>query len=85
MAPLVRSVPMDPFYQVQIVCEAYGFAGPTAWAAFQQALQPWSTLSADAASVLADPTGCPVARAAPAPADPTCHLDPTGACVGGAV
>ncbi|MBK9033043.1 MAG: hypothetical protein IPL61_17545 [Myxococcales bacterium] len=65
VAPLVRSVPMAPAYQIEIVCAAHDLAAPATWTAFQQALQPASTLPAEVAAVLADPTGCPAFRAAP--------------------
>ena len=67
LAPRLRSVPMPSFYQIDFVCQAHDLAPPADWAAFQDALQPWSTLPADVASVLADPSQCANRRAAAPP------------------
>jgi hypothetical protein len=68
VAPLLHSVPMNPFFQRQIACDAFSLAQgtPGAWEAFQQATQPWDTLPSEVSQVLADPTKCNSQRTAPA-------------------
>lgn len=64
VAPLLHQVPTAPSVQLRIVCNAYQLATgvPGAWEAFQQATQPWATLSAGAAAALANPATCQSAR-----------------------
>lgn len=56
----LHTVPLSAAMQRQVVCDAYqiGLAHAGAWATFQQAAQPWSSLAASAQAVLADPAQC---------------------------
>jgi hypothetical protein len=66
VAPLLHSVALAPEAQRQIVCDAFGLASasPDAFETFRQAAQPWESLSAEAQTVLADPSTCNAARRA---------------------
>jgi len=62
VAPLLHRVPLGDVEQADTVCGAYAIAqaeDPAAWSAFQDAAQPWATLSAEAQAALADPSTCP--------------------------
>lgn len=72
LASRLRAVPMPSFYQIDFICQAHDLAPPADWAAFQDALQPWSTLPAGVAAVLADPGLCASRRTA---APPSAELD----------
>jgi hypothetical protein len=56
----LHTVPVSAASQRRIVCDAYqiGLAHAGAWEAFQQAAQPWTSLSSEAAAALADPSQC---------------------------
>jgi hypothetical protein len=58
LAPKLHSVPMPGYYQQEFLCDAYKLADMASWMSFTGALQPWTTLSAEAQAVLADPTSC---------------------------
>jgi hypothetical protein len=63
VAPLLKTVPLTEDAEVEVICGAHTF--PSAWAAFQQALKPWSALAPGAQAVLANPASCPVGIRAP--------------------
>jgi len=61
LADFLHRIPMPGGSQRFFICEAKTVAGsPTAgaWTEFQNAMQPWSSLSAEAQAVLADPSTC---------------------------
>jgi hypothetical protein len=68
----LHTVPLSSATQRRVVCDAYqiGLAHAGAWATFQQAAQPWSSLAPAASAVLADPNGCAQALHKGAPARP---------------
>ncbi len=69
VAPLLTRVPLAGATQLTIVCEAHGLTDAAGWAAFGDALEPWSAFPVDVQTVLADPARCAdLARVAPPPA-----------------
>ena len=57
----LRQVPLAGATQRQVVCDAYRIAVAqrfAAWAEFQDAAQPWTSLAPEAAAALANPAQC---------------------------
>ncbi len=59
-APLLHAEGLWPYYQQNIVCQAFALtqADASLWTAFQNAAQPWATLDPMAQAALADPSLC---------------------------
>src|SRR5262249_2209393 len=58
----LHSLPQDSVFQRRLVRNASRVAAPTGlstWPDFQNAAQPWATLTPEAQQVLAAPSGCP--------------------------